>query len=37
MKSILEKLQLFEDWFNVKFGWFFTNGMKKAENQAPFN
>jgi hypothetical protein len=37
MKSIIEKLLHFEGWFNAKFGWFFTNGMKKAENQTNFN
>lgn len=21
-------IKRFENWFNVKFGWFFTNGMK---------
>jgi len=33
MKSIVNKLQQFERWFNNKFGWFFTNGMKSIENQ----
>jgi hypothetical protein len=37
MKSLIEKLQLFEDWFNSKFGWFFTNGMKKAEHHSNLN
>ncbi len=33
MKSLIIKLQQFELWFNEKFGWFFTNGMKSVENQ----
>lgn len=33
MKSIITRLHQFESWFNQKFGWFFTNGMKSAENQ----
>lgn len=37
MKSIIEKLQQFERWFNLKFGWFFTNGMKTIENQQEIN
>lgn len=37
MKSVLNKLQAFENWFNNKFGWFFTNGMKSIENQANTN
>lgn len=26
--TIAEKYNRFEDWFNRKYGWFFTNGMK---------
>ena len=26
--KILEKWRQFEDWFDLKFGWFFTNGHK---------
>ena len=24
-------LKQFEDWFNLKFGWFFVNGRKKSK------
>ncbi len=34
MKTLIYKLQQFENWFNEKFGWFFTNGMKAIENQS---
>lgn len=26
--NFLSRLDRFERWFNVRFGWFFTNGMK---------
>lgn len=26
--NLYEHLQRFEQWFNARFGWFFTNGMK---------
>lgn len=26
--SILLRLATFEEWFDQRFGWFFTNGMK---------
>lgn len=30
-------LSRFEDWFNRRFGWFFTNGMKgPRSSQRPF-
>jgi hypothetical protein len=28
MKILITHLTAFELWFNHKFGWFFTNGMK---------
>lgn len=35
MKTFLQKLKLiqvrFENWFNARFGWFFTNGNKTNE------
>ncbi len=37
MKSLINKLSQFEIWFNQKFGWFFTNGMKSIENQTNSN
>lgn len=37
MKSLKDKFLAFELWFNNKFGWFFTNGMKSMENQADVN
>ncbi len=30
-KKILTILTNFEQWFNKEFGWFFTNGNKKAK------
>ena len=37
MNNLLEivknSFDRFEEWFNDKFGWFFTNGMKKVEEQ----
>lgn len=29
MKKLITHLTSFELWFNAKFGWFFTNGMKQ--------
>jgi hypothetical protein len=29
MKTLITHLTAFELWFNHKFGWFFTNGMKQ--------
>lgn len=29
---LLGKYYDFEDWFNDRFSWFFTNGMKDVEN-----
>ncbi|MEO8068578.1 MAG: hypothetical protein ABI599_12855 [Flavobacteriales bacterium] len=26
--NLYERLDRFEQWFNARFGWFFTNGMK---------
>jgi hypothetical protein len=37
MKSLVNKMRQFESWFNQKFGWFFTNGMKSVENQTNIN
>lgn len=31
----LELLDRFERWFNVRFGWFFTNGMKNSGERRP--
>lgn len=28
MAQIVKYAEEFENWFNVKFGWFFTNGSK---------
>lgn len=33
-KKIKSKLFYFNNWFNNKFGWFFTNGFKAIENDA---
>lgn len=27
-ETFLDKLKRFENWFNIRFGWFFTNGNK---------
>jgi len=32
MKILSEGFARFEEWFNNKFGWFFTNGMKSIED-----
>ena len=29
----MKSLKRFEEWFNLKFGWFFVNGRKQAERQ----
>lgn len=29
----MKSLKRFEDWFNLKFGWFFVNGRKQVERQ----
>lgn len=29
------RLERFERWFNHRFGWFFTNGMKDREHRRP--
>jgi hypothetical protein len=31
----MKKLKQFEDWFERKFGWFFTNGMKAYRTNRP--
>lgn len=31
MSTLIDKFRQFEDWFNKKFAWFFTNGMKQAD------
>ncbi len=28
---IMDRLGQFEHWFNARFGWFFTNGMKQPD------
>ena len=33
MELIKTALEKFELWFNNKFGWFFTNGMKQMEEE----
>ncbi len=30
--NIAKLYNSFEDWFNQKFAWFFTNGMKEIRN-----
>jgi len=32
IQNFRDRLRNFEDWFNQKFGWFFTNGMKATED-----
>lgn len=32
MEKMKKHLGNFEEWFNNKFGWFFTNGMKQVED-----
>jgi hypothetical protein len=34
MKPLISKLQQFERWFNARFGWFFTNGMKAINDRS---
>ncbi len=29
----MKSLKRLEDWFNLKFGWFFVNGRKQVERQ----
>jgi hypothetical protein len=29
--QFLHRLERFESWFDGRFGWFFTNGMKKQQ------
>jgi len=29
MRTIIRHLTRFEKWFDARFGWFFTNGMKQ--------
>ncbi len=31
-----DRLDRFERWFDHRFGWFFTNGMKKRTERHPF-
>lgn len=31
----MELLDRFERWFNDRFGWFFTNGMKTGSERKP--
>ena len=31
--NFLSRLDRFERWFNDRFGWFFTNGMKQRKPQ----
>ena len=31
MSTLIDKYRQFEGWFNKKFAWFFTNGMKQAD------
>ena len=31
MKQIISKFNDFEDWFDIKFGYFFTNGFKQQK------
>ena len=31
MKKLINKIELFELWFNKHFGWFFINGRKQSE------
>lgn len=31
----MKKLKYYYDWFNWKFGWFFTNGRKQVKYNKP--
>lgn len=33
--TIYDRLDRFERWFNKRFGWFFTNGMKDRRERRP--
>ncbi len=33
--SLFRNLERFEEWFDDRFGWFFTNGMKEQERYDP--
>ena len=33
MRTLMAYYSKFEAWFNRSLGWFFTNGMKQAEDQ----
>lgn len=30
MNEFMQKINALEDWFNLRFGWFFTNGNKDS-------
>lgn len=33
MKKVIDLFRRFDAWFTKKFGWFFTNGMKKEQEE----
>jgi hypothetical protein len=35
LHSLLRRLDAFERWFDQRFGWFFTNGMKPPRGPRP--
>ena len=37
MKTLIKQFKQFNNWFNRKFGWFFTNGRKQHIIENPPN